>query len=255
MIVAFHGVGQQLNDVIHQHQAAQAGNAGAAQHGEQAQVGHAAVQAGHHFAVGKVVAFKEAIHQRLIGFGNGFLQGIVEFLNNGNLVLRNLNFHPLQVLHLIGALIEYVYDAGNLLGGVPDGDDDRGNLIAVALPQRVEGGVVIGIILVYLGDVDKAGHIALLAVFPCLFKANGDAVFGGQNQNGCIGSAEGFHNGTGEVETTGGIQQVNLGVVIFQRNHRGGNGNMTANFFGVVIANGVAVGVLADPVNDTGHVK
>ena len=43
--------------------------------------------------------------------------------------------------------------------------------------------------------------------------------------------------------------------MIFQRNHRGGDGNVAADLLGIIIANGVAVGILAHTVNGTGHVE
>ena len=255
MVVALHGVGQQVDDVVHEHQAAKAGQTGTAQHGEQAQILHALMQAGDHFPVSKVAALEEAIHQSLVGLGNGFLQRVVELLDDGHLISGNVDLHTLQVLHLVGALVQHVDDAGDLMGGIPDGDDDGGDLVAVLLPQSVEGGVVVGIVLVYLGDVDETGHVPVFAVFPCLLKANGDAVLGRANQNGGVGGAERLHDGTGEVERAGGIQQVDLHVVIFQRNDGGGDRNMTADLLGVVIADGVSVGVLADAVDCAGHVK
>ena len=255
MIVALHGVGQQVDDVIHEHQAAQAGQAGAAQHGEQAQILHALMQAGDHFPVSKVVALKEAIHQSLVGLGNGFLQRVVELFDDGRLIVGNVNLHALQVLHLVGALVQHVDDAGDLVGGIPDGDDDGGDLVAVLFPQSVEGGIVVGIVLVYLGDVDEAGHIPVFAVFPGLLKAHGDAVLGRAHQDRGVGGAERLHDGAGEVERAGSIQQVDLHVVVFQRNDGGGDRNMTADLLGVVIADGVSVGVLADAIDGAGHVK
>ena len=213
------------------------------------------MQAGDHLAVCEVVAFKEAIHESLVGLGHGFLQGVVEFGDNGELVIGDGNFHPLQVLHLVGALVQHIDDAGDLLGGVPDGNHNGSDLVAVFFPEGFKGGVVVGVILIYLGDVDEAGHIALLAVLPCLLKAHGDAVLGGAHQNGGICGAQGFHHGAGEVEGTGGIQKVNLGVLILQRCHGGRDGDVAADFLGIIVANGVAVGILAHTVDGTGHVK
>ena len=255
MVVALGGVGQQIDDVIHQHQASQAGNAGAAEHREQAQLLHASVQAVQHLAIGELVALEEPIHQGFVSLGHGLLQGVVELLDDRQLVLGHLNLHPLQAAHLVGALVQHIDDAGDLVAGIPDGHDNRCDLVAVLLTQRFKSGVVVGVILVHLGDVDKSGHIALFAVFPCLLKAHGDAVLGGAHQNGSVGSTEGLHDGAGEVKGTGSVQNVNLDVLVNQRHHGGGDGNMTLDLLGVVIANGVAVGILADPVDGTGHVQ
>ena len=255
MIVALGRVGQQVDDVIHEHQAAQAGDTGAAEHGEQAQLLHTLVQAVQHFPVGELVTLEEAIHQGFVGFGNGFLQGVIEFLNNGQFVLGNLNFHPLQLLHLVGSLVEHIDDAGDPVGTVPDGNYHGGDLVAVLGTQSLKGGVVSGMILVYLGDVDEPGHIALFAVLPGLLKANGDTVLGRADQNRGIGGPESLHHRAGEVKGTGGVQQVDADVLIFQRHHGGGDGNLALDFLRIIVANGVAVGILADPVDGTDHVQ
>jgi hypothetical protein len=43
--------------------------------------------------------------------------------------------------------------------------------------------------------------------------------------------------------------------VILQRHHGSGDGDITANFFGIVVSDGVAVSVLAHTINGSGHVK
>ena len=110
-------------------------------------------------------------------------------------------------------------------------------------------------VLVYLGDVDEPGHIPLLAVGPGLLKAHGDAVLGGQHQNGRVRGPERLHNGTGEIEAARGIQNVDLGVVVLDGDDGGRNRNITADLLGVIVADGISVGVLAHPVDGTGHIQ
>ena len=241
--------------MIHQHQAAKASDAGTAEHGEQAQFGDALVQTLDHFGVSKVVAFEETVHQSLVGLSNGLLQSIVELFDHGNLVSGDIDLHPLQILHLVSTLVQHVDDAGDLLGSIPNGDDNGSDLVAVFFPEGFEGGVIVGVVLVYLGDVDETGHIPRFAVFPGFLKADGDAVLGGADQNGCVSGAEGFHGSAGKVKAAGGIQQIDLGVVVFQGDHGGGDGNIAADLLRVKITYGVAVGVAADPVDGTGHVE
>ena len=149
----------------------------------------------------------------------------------------------------------HVDDAGDFVAGVPDGDHHRGDLVAVLGPQGFEGGVVVGVVLVHLGDVDEPGHVPLFAVLPGLLKAHGDAVLGRAHQNGGVGSPQGLYHSAGEVEGAGGVQQVDLHILVFQGDHGGGDGNITADLLGVVVADGVAVGVLAHAVDGAGHVK
>ena len=44
-----------------------------------------------------------------------------------------------------------------------------------------------------------------------------------------------------------------VGVVVFNGNNRGGDGNVAANFFGVIIADGVAIGAGTHALDCTGH--
>ena len=85
------------------------------------------------------------------------------------------------------------------------------------------------------------------------------SVFGNQiakaEQDGRIGSAQRFHSGTGEVESTGSVQEVNLAVMVLQGHHSSGNGDIAADLLGIKVTNGVAVGILAHTVDGTGHVK
>ena len=241
--------------MIHQHQAAQAVDAGAAQNGIQGLVDDTLMHTLDHFGIGEVLTAEELVHELIAGFGNGFFQRIVELFNDGILAIGNGDLNALEILHLVGALIQHIDDAGDLLLVVPDGNHHGRDLVAVLLTQGVEGGIVVGVFLVNLGDVDEAGHIAFFAVLPCLLKADGDAVLGGNHQNGSIGSAQCFHHGAGEIETAGGVQQIDLDILVFQRNHSRGDGNMAANLFGIIVTNGVAVGVLTDTVDGTGHVE
>ena len=255
MIVALDGVGQQVDDVIHEHQAAQAVHSRTAQNREQAQILHALVHTLDHFCIGEGLFVEELVHQLFVGLSHSFLQRVVEFLDDIFLALWNFDLNTLQVLHLVSALIEHVDDAGNLAVCVPDGNDHGSDLIAVLLTQSVEGGIVVGVILVYLGNVDETGHVTIFTVFPCLLKADGNAVLGRANKDRCVSGAEAFHHSTGEIECTGSVDQVDLNTLVLQRHNGCGNGDITLDLLGIIIANGVAVGIFADTVNDTGHVE
>ena len=192
--VALHRVGQKLHDIVHQHQGAHGGHGGAAQHGEEGQLPHALAQALDHLHIGEVLAGEEFVHKLLAGLGHGFLQSVVELGDHVLFALRQLDLHPFAVLHLVGALVEHVDDAGDLLVVVPDGDHDGGDFVAEALTQGVEGGVIVGVFLICLGDIDKAGHVALLAVAPGFFKSHRDAVFGGADDDGGVRDLEGLQH-------------------------------------------------------------
>ena len=255
MVVALHGVGQQIHHVVHQHQAAHAVDSRAAQHGEQTQLPHALAQALDHLGIGEVLAAEELVHELLAGLGHGLLQGVVELGDDGHLVLGDLDLHPLEVLHLIGALVQHVDDAGDLLVLVPDGDHQGGDLLAEALTQGIEGGVVVAVVLIGLGDVDKTGHIPLFAVFPGLLQTHGDTVLRGADDHGGVGGPQGLHDLAGEIKSARGVQHVQAAARELQRRHGGGQGDLPLGLLGIIIADGVAVSHTAHPVDGAGHIK
>ena len=110
-------------------------------------------------------------------------------------------------------------------------------------------------ILVYLGDVDEPGHIPLLAVGPGLLEAHSNAVLGGEHQDGRVRGPQRLHNGAGEVEAARSIQNVDLGVVVLHGDDGSGNRNITADLLGIVVTDGIAVGVLAHAVDGAGHIQ
>ena len=255
VVIALHGIGQQIHNVIHQHQGTQAVDSGAAQHREQAQFPHALAQALNHLGVGKVLAAEELVHKFLAGFGHGFLQGVVKLGNNRLFVRGDLDLRPLEVLHLIGPLVQHVDNAGDLFILIPDGNHQRSDLLAEALPQSLKGAVVIAVVLIRLGDIDKPGHVPLLAVSPRLLQAYGNTVLGGADNDGGVRGPEGLHHLTGKVESARRIQHVDLAALVFQGGHRSGDGDLAAGFLGIVIADRISVRGSAHALDGAGHVE
>ena len=255
VIVALHGVRQQIHDVVHEHQRTHAADGGAAQHREQAQLPHALAQALNHLSVGEILTGEELVHKGLGGLRHGLFQGVVELGNDGFLVLRHLDLHPLEILHLEGALVEHVDDAGDFLILIPDGHHDGGDLLAEALPQGLEGGVVVAVVLVGLGDVHKAGHVSLFAVLPRLFQPHGDAVLGGADNHGGISGPQGLHHLTGKVKRARRIQHIDAAALVLQGRHSGGDGDLTLRLLRIIITDGISIGAAAHPVNSAGHIQ
>ena len=253
MVVALLRRGQQLHDVVQQHQRTHACHGAAAQHRENAQLPDALTQPLRHFRIGKVLAVEEALHELLAGLCHGFLQCVVELGDDGFLILRNLDLHALAALHLIGALVQHIDNAGNLLVLVPDGNHHRRDILAEALPEGVKGGVVVAVVLVGLGNVDEAGHIPLLAVFPCLLHAHGHAVLGGADNDSGVSGPEGLHDLAGKVERARRIQHIDAAALIIDGGHSRGQRNLTLDLFGIIITNGIAVRDSAHTVDGAGH--
>ena len=253
---ALQGGGQQLHDDVQQHAGAQAGDGGAAHHGEEGQVFHALAQTLDHLGVGEVLTGKVLVHQLLAGLSHRLLEGIVQLVQHGLLVVRDVDLDALALgAGLKGALVEHVDKADDLLVRVPDGGGHGGDILAEALPQGVEGGVVVGVLLVGLGDVEQPGQPALLAQLPRLLRAHAHARLGGADDDGRVGHLEGLDHLAGKVKVARRVQHVDLTAVVLHGSHRGGDGNLTAGFLGVVIANGIPVGGIAQPHGATGQIQ
>ena len=255
VIVAFHGIGQQVHNVVHQHERTHARHSGTAQHREQTQLPHALTQALDHFRIGEILTAEELVHKGFAGLRHRFLQRVIELGNDRFLILRNLDLDPLEILHLESALIEHVDDAGHPLVLIPNGDHHRRDLLAEAFPQCLKRRVIIAVLLIRLGDVYKAGHIPLFAVFPCLLQANGNAVLGRADNHGGVGGPQGLHHFTGKIKSTRGIQNIDPAALVLQRRNGGGDGNLTLDLFGIIVADGISVRHAAHAVNGAGDVN
>ena len=235
------GVGDQVHDGVQQHQGAQALHGRAAEHREQGELPHTLAQALDHLGIGKVLAGEIFIHELLAGLGHALLQRVVELVQHRNLILGYGDLHPLAVLEFIGPLVEHVDDADDLFMLVPDGGHHGGDVLAEALPQGGEGGVIVGVVLVGLGDIEDAGEFPLLAVVPGLFGAHAHAGLGRADDDGGVGDADGLPHLAGKVEIAGGVQHVDLTATVLHRRHGQGDGDLAPDLLGIVVTNGIAV--------------
>ena len=241
------GVGEEVDDGVQKHLGAQAGGGGAADHGEEGQVLDAGLQALDHLGVGKVLPLEEFVHELLAGLGHGFLQGLVKLGDHVLLALGHGGLHPLAAVDLIGALVQHVDDSGDPLVLVPDGGDQGGDVLAEFLPHGGEGGVEVGVVLVGFGDVQNAGDLVGLTVFPGFFRAHAHPALGGADDDGGVGHAEGLTHFAAEVEVARGVQHVDLTALVFHRRDGGGDGKLAADLLGIIVANGGTVGDLTQP--------
>ena len=118
-----------------------------------------------------------------------------------------------------------------------------------------EGGVIVGVILVGLGDVEQAGQLAALAELPGLLSAHAHAALGGADDDGGVGGLHGLDDLAGEVEVTGSVQNVDFAAVIFHRSHGQGDGNLALGLFGIIVAHGIAIGDLAQSGSAAGQIQ
>ena len=247
-------LGKKLDDGIHQDTGAHALKGGAAHDGEEGEILHALAQALDHLGIGEILAGEELLHELLARLGDGLLERVVELIKHGKLVLGHFDLDAAAGgVELERALMQHVDDADDLLVLVPDGGDDGGDVLAEALAQRGESGVIVGVLLIDLGDVDQTGESILFAIFPRLLRADADAGLGRADDDGGIGSLNGLRSLAGKVETAGHVEHVDLAAVIFHGSHCQRNGDLAADLFGIVVANGVAVGNLTQTVRAAGQ--
>ncbi len=255
----FLGTGDQVHDGAQQHFGAQARQGGAADHGGQGALVHAHLQAGHDLFLGEGLAGEELLHVLLGRLGHGLHQLAVELVNHLHLAVGNGDLHPLGALlvlgHLVGLLIEHVDDADGALIVVPDGGHHGGDGLRQLLPQGLQGGGEVGVLLVLLGYVHDAGLVLALEVLPAPLRAHAEPVLGGAHQHPDFGGPDAGLHLAGEVKVARGIQDVDLHAVIDHRRHGQGDGNLALDLLGVVIANGVAVRRLAQAVGNAGEIQ
>ena len=247
-------LGKKLDDGIHQDARAHALNGGAAHDREEGQVLDALAQAMDHLGIGEVFTGEELFHKFLARLGDGLLERVVELIEHGLFVLRHFDLDAAAAgAELERALMQHVDDADDLLALVPDGGDHGGDVLAEALAQRGERGVIVGVLLVDLGDVDQAGEVILFAILPCLLRADADAGLGGADDHGGVGCLNSLRDLAGEVKAAGRVEHVDLAAVIFHGSHSQRNARLAADLLRIVVTGGVAVGDPAETVGTAGQ--
>ena len=133
---------------------------------------------------------------------------------------------------------------GDEVHGGYDGADDR----AVFFLQRGEHRVKVAVLFIQLGDVEHCGLFGRLEIFPAALGADGKTVLGGAQDEAGFNSADGAKHLAHKVLITGAVQHVDLAAAKFDGSQSGGYSDLALYLLGVVIADGVAVGDLAETV-------
>ena len=243
------GHGHQVHDGLHQHLHAHAGDGAAAQHGADAAVAHADLQALGHILGGQLHGLEELLHQLLVGAGGGLHQLGTEGLH----LVGHLVGDGALALGVIGLVVQQVHHGGDGLVIVDDGGHDGGDGGAELGVDGVEAGLIVGVGLLHAVDEDHAGLLA--QHLPGALHAHAEAVLGGAHDDGALGAAQGGDSLAGEVEVAGGVHQIDFDVLIFDGGEGQGNRNLALDLLGVVVADGVAVSGAAQAVGALGHVQ
>ena len=137
--------------------------------------------------------------------------------------------------------ISYVVHQIDHAGAVARGDGHGADGCAVLFLQRGENGVEVAVLLVDFGDIEHGGLAGGLERFPAALGADGDAVLGTAEDHADLCRAQRAGDLTGEVKEAGAVENVDLAAAEIHRSDAGGNGDLTLDLFGVVVADGVAV--------------
>ena len=161
----------------------------------------------------------------------------------------------LAVFGLVDDLGQKVDDALRLAVRIEQRNDEGCDAVAEGHTQGGVGVFVIGLLLVDLGDIEEGGQLALLDFLPRLFGADGAAVLGRDDDDAGVGGAQRTHDLALKIEITRGVDQVDDVALELDGRQRKLDGDLTLDLLGVKVADGVAVGCIAQTVGAAGHVK
>ena len=187
--------------------------------------------------------------------GHRLLQVADEQLLLDRLALE-VALHQQLVLGLLDHSLDEV--TATLVGGITvekrshatgRGYDDRQHPLTERLPDRPQRPVEVGARVVELAHHDRAWHVDRVALPPQSAGALVDRLVGGHHEQGAVGRAETGTHLTDEVRVAGGVEEVDLAVLV----HHGCDGErarpLVCAFDVLEVAHGVVVRDRPGPVD------
>ena len=217
---------------------------GTHEHRDDELLGDSLVQQAFQLLLGELLFAFEVLHHKLVvGLGHQIAQlvaGDARFF----LVLRRQRvhrFHALAaVLEIAGLHADDVDDALELLG-LADGDGHRAQAAAEAGVQQRHGGVEVGVLAIDVVDVHRARQTHVLGLAPQLRRHDLGTIDGVHHEQGHFGRLHGGQRVADEVGVAGGVQHVDLVVLVGDGGDGGGNGELALDFLGIVVEVRLAV--------------
>ena len=200
------------------------------------------------FFLGESFAAEIFLHQIFIGFGDGFGKSIFQIIDAG--IVRDVGFDgfafSVELIGFFGKHIDINF---------ADRNDDRADGATEFFFQLIKSFIEIGVFLIHFGNEESTGFMAFFCQFPCFFGTDQNTGFCGKSNNDRVSGTDTFIKSTGKVEKSGSIHDVDFDTFIFKRCGSGRYGDLTANFFRVVVANGISVSNGAETIRRTGDIE
>ena len=231
-------------DVLHEALNALHNNGGSHEHRNDELLSDGFVQQPLQLLLGELLFALEVLHHKLVvGLGHQIAQlvaGVARLL----LVLRRQGFHRFHalaaVLEIAGLHADDVDDALEI-GALADGDGHRAEATAEAGVQQRHGGVEVGVLAIDVVDVHRARQTHILGLAPQLRRHDLGTVDGVHHEQGHLGRLHGGQRVADEVGVAGGVQHVDLVVLVGDGGNGGGDSELALDLLGVVIEVRLAV--------------
>ena len=253
-LAALTRVGEEVLDGIEQNDGAEAGGGAAAEDRGDLAVGNAGAQGAVDLLSGELHGLEVLVHELLAGAGGVLGYLIVHLLDPVGHAAGHGDLGALLALVLIGLAGENIDEAGDL-GALHDGSGHGAERGSELPAQLLEGLVEIGVLLIYLGDVDGTGQICVGEGLPGFLGADVQTVLRGDADDADIRDAQGLCDLAGEVKVTRSVDDVYFGLLIIGVHRAGGDAYLTPYFLRIIVRDGVARGRAAEPVGGSGQEK
>ena len=234
------GRGHEVDDEVEEHVDADAIEGVEAYNGNDGAVSNTLAQTQHGVFGRKFHFLEELFHELFIGAGRGFHEGFAVGFDLGGYVGGSGNFFEGFSFAGVGFSIENGSNA-NELALFNDRNNDGRYGSAVLGRDGFQRLFEVGVFTGHIVDDEHTGRMVLFALGPGLFSAYIQAADSANSDESGFANAQRAHHFTGEIEEAGNVDEVNLGFFVLQRRERGGDGNLTANLFRIVVRGGGAV--------------
>ena len=193
------------------------------------------MQGGAHLLVGELGALEVLLEQRVVAFRGGVHQRGMGALDlRAHLVGNRRVGRAAAIVEGVGSVVDEVDVAAESVGR-PDRDRDRDRLARERLAQRIDGGLVGGVLLVHAVDDDERGDAGRLDHLPGVLGADRHRSGCRDDEDGRVGDREPLDHLTGEVLEARGVDEVHAVAVPVAVRDREPDAHRVALLLGLVV--------------------